>query len=223
MAARLSEWLSGPRSRALRRAQIGLRRSVLEIGAGHCVVTPELQRRARGPVVSIDISPSGAAVDSEAVAADGCALPFRDACFDLVFFQNTLLWIADFEAAIAEAVRVLAPAGVLVAIEPDYGGMIEHPDLGLQAMWVTGLTEVGGDPYIGRKLPAACQQHLQVHVELAHLPRRAEPDAARLLFDLPLHDTDRQKLDGIIKRLETSTGWQHFVHVPYFLIVAEKT
>ncbi|MFP3905061.1 MAG: class I SAM-dependent methyltransferase, partial [Armatimonadota bacterium] len=172
LAIRLSEWLSGPRSRALRRAQIGLRRSVLEIGAGHCVVTPELQRRARGPVISTDISPSSSRPESVGVAADGCALPFDDHSFDLVFFQNTLLWVADFETAIAEAVRVLTPGGSLVAIEPDYGGMMEHPDLGLQTMWITGLTAAGADPRMGRKLPAACQEHLQVHVELAHLPRR---------------------------------------------------
>lgn len=227
LARRLSEWLSGPRSRALRRAQIGLCERVLEVGAGHCVVTPELSRRAAGRVISIDVISTFAKTAQiqqlTGLTADGRALPFRDGSFDLVFFQNALLWIDDYQVAIAEAARVLAPDGSLVAIEPDYGGMIEHPDLGLKRMWMAGLTAAGADPLIGRKLPAACGEHLDVHVELAHLPRKAEPEAVKLLSDLPLNEEDRQRLGPIMNRLEASTGWQYFLHVPYFLIVAEKT
>ena len=53
-------------------------------------------------------------------------LPFADGAFDLVFCQFALLWL-DAAAAVGEVRRVLSPGGVLAAIEPDYGGMIEHP------------------------------------------------------------------------------------------------
>jgi SAM-dependent methyltransferase len=227
-AQALAEWLQGPRSRALRRAGIGLRESVLEIGAGHCVVTPELQRRARGEVVSIDIVaepfvstvPPGTA----AVIADAARLPFPENSFDLVFSQNTLMWVSRLEDPISEAARTLATGGVLVAIEPDYGGMMEHPDLGLRQLWTDGLSRAGAEPLIGRMLPSLCEQaRLDVWVELAHIPQSAETDAVELLDDLPLTVDEHARVDEARAKIASSSSvWSHFIHVPYFLIVAEK-
>ena len=111
----MAEWLQGPRSRALRRAGIGLRESVLEVGAGHCVVTPELQRRARGRVVAIDIAPhpfvSSIPDDAAGVCADLVRLPFAGGSFDLVFAQNTLLWVHHLPAAVGEAVGATKSPG----------------------------------------------------------------------------------------------------------------
>lgn len=224
----LSEWLAGPRSRALRRAGIGRRSHVLEIGTGHGVVTSELQRRVRGTVTCLDIDPTalrGVSVAGILKVASCCTLlPFRDASFDLVFFQNTLLWVSQLQSAVQEAARVLQSDGALVAIEPDFGGMMEHPDLGLQDLWLQGLTAAGADPRIGRKLPGACEAAgLDTWVELAHIPQPAEVEAVRLLYDLPLDNGQLQRARAIADRIAAKrTQWSVFIHVPYFLIVATK-
>jgi len=226
-AETLAGWLAGPRSRALRRAAIGLRDRVLEVGAGHCVVTPELQRRARGEVTCLDLDPEVLAATPEgvdAVCADCASLPFAPRSFDLVFFQNVLMWVPQLEQAVSEAARVLVAGGALVAIEPDYGGMMEHPDFGLRELWTDGLSLAGADPFVGRKLPGACEAAgLNVWVELAHLPQTADPEAVRLLEDLPLTPQQRERAQSVAARLPgASNRWAVFIHVPYFLIVATK-
>lgn len=227
-ARQISEWLAGPRSRALRRAGIGRRERVLEVGAGHCVVTPELQRRARGSVVALDCDVaairSAHLAHSRCIAGDARRLPFNSGSLDLVFFQNTLLWIPQIESAVHEAARVLAPQGALVALEPDYGGMMEHPDWGVRQLWIQGLSEAGADPFVGRKLPGLCEAAgLRTWVELAHIPQPAEAEALRLLDDLPLTDQQRQIAENVARAIEEAPGqWSFFLHVPYFLIVATK-
>jgi len=224
----LSEWLAGPRARVLRRAGIGLRRHVLDVGTGHGTVIPELKRRCRGNVTCLDIDIAalrGALPpDASAVAADCTRLPFRDASFDLVFFQNTLLWISQLQSAVQEAARVLQPEGALVAIEPDYGGMMEHPDLGLQELWLQGLAAAGADPRIGRKLPGACEAAgLDTWVELAHIPQPAQIDAVRLLDDLPLNKGQLHRARAIADRIAAGRAqWSIFIHVPYFLVMGTK-
>jgi len=226
-AQAIAGWLAGPRSRALRRAAIGLRDHVLEVGAGHCVVTPELQRRARGEVTCLDLDPKVLAATPEganSVCADCASLPFAPRSFDLVFFQNVLMWVPQLEQAVSEAARVLVAGGALVAIEPDYGGMMEHPDFGLRELWTDGLSRATADPCVGRKLPGACElAGLDVWVELAHLPQTADPEAVRLLEDLPLTPQQHEQAESVAARLQgASNRWAFFIHVPYFLIVAAK-
>jgi len=227
-ARQLAQWLAGPRSRALRRAAIGHRWHVLEVGAGHCVVTSELARRCRGQVIALDRRVDAlagcATPEVSFVAGDAQQLPLADASFDLVFFQNTLLWLADLQVAIAESWRVLESGGAVVALEPDYGGMMEYPDWGIRELWISGLSQAGADPLVGRKLPALCEAvGFQVWVELSHLPQPAEAEALALLNDLPLTDNQRQIAQNVRDYIESATGdWAVFLHLPYFLIVATK-
>ena len=224
----LSQWLAGPRSRALRRAAIGHRRHVLEVGAGHCVVTSELARRCRGRVTALDrranVLANCTTPGVSFVAGDAQQLPFADASFDLVFFQNTLLWIANSEAAIAESRRVLQSGGAVVALEPDYGGMMEYPDWGIRELWISGLSQAGADPLVGRKLPGLCEAAgFQVWVELVHIPQAAQAEALSLLDDLPLTDNQRQIAQNVRGYIERANGdWAVFLHVPYFLTVATR-
>ena len=223
----LAQWLAGPRSRALRRAQIGRRRRVLEVGCGHGLVTAELARRAAGPVVALDREPSAAragGVYCPAVAGDALRLPFREGSFDLVFYQNVLLWVANVEQAVAEAARVLQPGGVLVALEPDYGGMLEHPPLGLRKLWLVALARAGADPLVGRRLPAACEAAgLRPWVELTHLPQPATPEAVRLLEGLPLTPAEHETVHQAARQVgEKHSPWGVLLHVPYVMIVAER-
>jgi SAM-dependent methyltransferase len=74
--------------------------------------------RDRGAIVTaLDLSAtfvaaaSRAAPDIAHVRADGAALPFPDAAFDLVTAFMSVMDMADPDAAIAEAARVLRPGG----------------------------------------------------------------------------------------------------------------
>ncbi|MBM3471654.1 MAG: methyltransferase domain-containing protein [Armatimonadetes bacterium] len=226
---RLAEWLAGPRGRLLRRAQIGQRRRVLEVGCGHGFVTEELVRRVPGQVVALDrdIRPAASrgVPGAQLVRADAAALPFGDASFGLVLFQNTLLWVSDPRVAIEEATRVLLPRGCLLAIEPDFGGMIEYPpEIALQDVWLRALAACGADPLIGRKLPGMCERTgLEVWTELQGFPQPVGETTTGLLRGLPLTDHDETRVCRAEERLASRSGtWEPFVHVPYFLIAATK-
>ena len=51
--------------------------------------------------------------------ADACALPFRDGVFDSTFCVAVLQHVSRVETAVQEFARVTAPAGRVVAVEPD--------------------------------------------------------------------------------------------------------
>jgi ubiquinone/menaquinone biosynthesis C-methylase UbiE len=52
-------------------------------------------------------------------AADACHLPFRDGVFDSLYCIAVLQHIVDADAAVAEFARATAPAGQILAVEPD--------------------------------------------------------------------------------------------------------
>lgn len=221
----LAGWLEGPRSRLLRRAQIGLRQRVLEVGCGHGLVSAELARRAPGLVVALDhreeAARSGSAAGACGVAGRAEALPFGRWAFDLILCQNVLMWCADLEAAVRDLVRVLVPGGVLVALEPDYGGMLEYPPaVALRDVWEAALRRAGADPQVGRKLPEALEAAgLRVQVELLAQPRPVGTEALALLEDLALEEDERARVAEAARALGDSGGtWGALVHVPYVLV-----
>jgi SAM-dependent methyltransferase len=225
-----AEWLAPARARALRRAAIGQRKKVLDLACGFGTVTDELVRRAGGEVVALDCRRNVLAGDSEAfegagrICGDALRLPFADKSFDLVFCQFTLLWI-DTRAAIKEIQRVLQPGGVLVAIEPDYGGMMEYPpEIATRELWIDALTCAGADPCIGRKLPGMLGQ-AGWNVEVNLLDRVMQPSPVRfeLLGELPLSEGERKRLASIEAADATVEHSARVVHLPMFIIVGERT
>ena len=144
---------------------------------------------------------------------------------DLIFCQNVLMWVPDAHHAMAGLAQALQPGGVLVAIEPDYGGMIEHPpEVALRDIWLKALHDAGADPCIGRKLPASCEAAgLDTWVELQNIPRPPTSAATQLLLDLPLSDHDKARAREVARAIEQCAGtWTAFIHVPYLLVVATR-
>jgi ubiquinone/menaquinone biosynthesis C-methylase UbiE len=102
-----------------------LRGQVLDIGAGTGANLPHL-RRATG-LVAAEPDPAmrkrlarklpDAPLPVELSAAAAESLPFADRMFDAVVFTGVLCTVADPEAAVAEARRVLKPTGRLIALE----------------------------------------------------------------------------------------------------------
>ncbi len=230
LLVRQAAWLAPARARLLRRIAIARRRSVLELGAGYGAVTPELVRRAGGKVVALDHAVKALRKETtpfmgaHRVGGDAGYLPFASATFDLVFCQWTLLWIPHLSATVAEVWRVLAPGGVLIALEPDYGGLIEYPpEIVSRDLWVAAIGRAGGDPRVGRKLPELLeQQHFELRVDL--LNALQPPSLARFDFlrDLPLEDTARAQLTAIEQHATKLSGWSQVAHLPLFLITALK-
>jgi len=223
-----AKWLSPARSWLLKQANLPSRRSVLDLGCGFGVVTQELASQTGGRVVALDhnyaaLRATPAALrDSGPACADSAALPFADGCFDLVFSQLALLWMPQ-EPTLAEIRRIVQPGGALVAIEPDYGGLIEYPpEIALKELWIAGLQRAGADPQVGRKLPGALAQlGFEVQVELFN--EMTPPVGARfdLLRGLPLTSYEQKLLDKIEFQASRLSGpWQQVAHLPFVLITA---
>lgn len=219
LLARQSERLSGLRSRLLRRCGVAHLAPALDLGAGHGAVTPELSRRA-GLAFALDRRPEGlAGLRQPAIVADAEALPFADGSFGLVFAQCVFLWLRRPDAAAAEMARVLRDGGAVVAIEPDFGGLLEHPpEVALAEVWDAALRRAGADPHAGRALPARLVDlGLDVAVELLRGVGPVDRDRLELLAGLPLTEAERERIDrarrGPVPRL---------LHLPFVGVVATR-
>jgi SAM-dependent methyltransferase len=158
---RQAAWYAAHRRELYR--QLGIRRfrRILEVGCGSGVITAELAARVTRAVgTDVRAGPLGAARARESgasfIAADAARLPFESGAFDAVVTSFSLVWIADREAFLREAARVLAAEGFFVALaEPDYEGTLEYPEAASTREEVVRAVEGwGGDPVCGRKLPA---------------------------------------------------------------------
>jgi SAM-dependent methyltransferase len=225
---RQAAWLAPARARLLRRAGIAHRRSVLDLACGHGSVTGELTRRCGGNVVAVDCrkniltGQSARFAGATVLCGDAEHLPLANDTFDLVFCQFALMWM-DAPAVVREIRRVLTPGGVLAAIEPDFGGLIEHPpEIATRDLWLAALGRAGADPNIGRKLPALLGG-AGFHVSVDLLDRLMPPSPLRfdLLAGLPLNDEEKALLQSI-RRCDALLGdASQTVHLPMFLILAE--
>ncbi|MDW8324928.1 MAG: class I SAM-dependent methyltransferase [Anaerolineales bacterium] len=226
-----AKWLAPARARLLRRAAIARRGRVLDLGAGSGAVTGELVRRAGGAVTALDLAFAVLRADPAAfagagrVCADALRLPFPSLTFDLVFCQCALLWMQPAEVVLDEIARVLRAEGALVALEPDYGGLIEHPpEIAVRDIWIAALARAGADPFIGRKLPGQLEARgFRVRVDL--LPELRPPDPARFDFlrGLPLTAGEQTRVEQAAHADAQNSGRARVAHLPFCLITAFKT
>lgn len=222
-------WLAPARARLLRRAAIARRQSVLDLGAGTGAVTPELVRRSGGRVVALDrdvgalTAEPAAFAGAQRIVGDAAALPFADGAFDLVFCQCALLWM-PLAATLAEIHRVLQPEGVLIALEPDHGGLIEHPEAAAtRALWLAALQRAGADPCVGRKLPEALgAAGFRVRVELLSELHPPSPTRFELLLSLPLTAAERARVARLRDEQAGRFGDAVLAHLPFFLVTATR-
>ncbi len=225
------EALAPMRSRVLRRAGIAHRGRTLDIGAGVGVSTGELVRRARGPVVALDRRADALASIAndtvERVHADATEMPFADGSFELVLAQCVFLWNdAPARARIAaEIARVLGPGGVLVAIEPDHGAAMEHPEtIAVGDVWCAALERAGAEPRVGRMLPSELAlAGLSVRVELSPEPAPGDGSRFALLEGLPLSDAERARVERARAAEARLAPADAFVHVPFVFVTARAT
>lgn len=218
-----AEWLAPARARLLRGVGIAHRRRILDLGAGYGAVTGELVRRGGGLVVALDreLEALRQIATGHRVGGDAFCLPFAKASFDLVFCQCVLMWVGGgVEEAIAEIHRTLQPGGVLAALEPDYGGMIEHPpEIATRDLWLAALQRAGAEPHIGRMLPGLLErQGFQVQTRLLDELAPASPTRFEFLRTLPLTEAETTVLHHI-EQLPTPP---QVVHLPFMLVTAVR-
>jgi len=222
-------WLSQARSRLFRRVGIAHKRRILDLGAGHGAVTGELLRRSSGFVVAFDTNLvalcAGEGFEGAfQVGGDAACLPFSSASFDLVFCQCTLMWATPLTRVITELRRVLDSKGVLVAIEPDYGAMIEFPpQIESRDIWLSALMRCGADPRVGRRLPSELHSSgFDVKVFLFEQIDGASKERFAFLDGLPLSAEEADRLSEIRNSSSQLESWEELSHLPFFLIVAQK-
>jgi glycosyltransferase involved in cell wall biosynthesis/SAM-dependent methyltransferase len=110
---------------------------VLDIGCGGGQLLRSTESRGWLPF-GADLSGDACAVSTAAgvpaAQADATALPYRDACVDIVFALNLVDHTADPFRVIREAYRVLAPGGLLV---------IRVPNAAFHRAWVRAWSALG--------------------------------------------------------------------------------
>ncbi len=226
-----AQWLAPARSRLLRDCGIAHRQRVLDLGAGTGAVTGELVRRAGGKVVALDREIEALALSSDAlegawrVGGDARRLPFAAEHFDLIVSQCVLLWVSSVQSAIEDLWRVLQPGGALIALEPDYGGLMEYPPaIAARPLWLSALQRAGANPSIGRTLPSLlADQGFNVRVRLFETLQLPSLERFAFLRTLPLTPEERLALARIEDEAQAlQKPWTQVAHLPFFLISAIK-
>jgi len=209
-------------------AEIGKRKYVLDLGCGYGFIIPELKTRSSGMVIGVDQSFSALnalTTKSTVVCADASSLAFKNQVFDLVFSQNLLLWTSSPEAVARQVSRILMSGGVWVLFEPDYGGLMEYPpELETRSLWIQALKAAGGNPFIGRELPSLLHI-LGFSIRVEFLPRHYSPQSERFDFlsELPLSPDAAKSLNEIRRRSKEIDSLKQVAHLPYYLIIAERS
>ena len=132
---------------------------VLEIGSRIGIISQELREFSNAQITAIDsdhLMIAEAADNVKGVEffrASEDKLTMRDETFDIVLCHYFFLWKPKPFASLMEMIRVCKKDGYIVALaEPDYGGWIEHPDLGLGEFHRQVIKKHGGNPRLGRTL-----------------------------------------------------------------------
>jgi arsenite methyltransferase len=216
---------------------------VLEIGCGTGAISRALAARAEiGEVVGCDPSPRLLARARELAAGldglsftegDGRTLPFGDGGFDAVVVHTVLSHVPGPEGVVAEAFRVVRPAGALAVFDGDYATITlatgDHDPLQTCADAVAPAFI--HDPWVVRRLPAMLRSAGFEEVRLrSH--GYAQVDDPLYLLSLADRGADRLAVDGRIgpdlaaalkaearRRVETAT---FFGFIAYASVTARR-
>ncbi len=240
LLAQQARWLAPARSRLLRRAAIARRRRVLDLGCGCGAVAEELARCSGGRVVGVDCSRTAITGTVPLLASTKMGLsPLSASRNSSLRLRRTVAvsqrlvrhGVLPVRSAVDERPRrpcaksaaPLIPGGVLAALEPDYGGMIEHPpQIATRDLWLAALQRADADPYVGRKLPKLLAA-AGLRVDVALLDRLQPPSPLRfdLLAGLPLTQDENAALQRIRRADAELNDADRVAHLPMFLILAE--
>jgi SAM-dependent methyltransferase len=236
-----SMWFEDLRRKFYRMASIASALRVLEIGAGTCVMTPEIEERCRGLVLAADINPlalarggPGPSSTARKIVADGSRLPLKPSSMDAVVCQMLMLWVREPALLVEETRRVLRGGGTMIlCAEPDYGGALEYPaSCGIAGLIARKLSGEGADPMVGRKLLSFFPKEkweivdFQVH-PVAPQWQQADGDPVGRPASRVRREIEGIVDEDILARWETElagavSAGSYFGFVPHFGLLARK-
>lgn len=227
LARRQAEWLAPARQWLLQQADLAWRHSVLDLGCGFGSVTPELVAGADGPVVRWTSTGRRCTTIRRPSPEQSSPAPTPAVCLSPI---GTSIWCSASLPSCGCRWRQRCPRyaayscpAALVAIEPDYGGMIEYPpEIASQDLWIAALRQAGADPTVGRKLPGLLAKHgFTVKVELLN---RLSPPAPGTCRSAGWSAHQRSRRAGTRPHrppCATLTGpWEQIVHLPFVFVTA---
>jgi SAM-dependent methyltransferase len=188
----------------------------LEVGCGEGTNLVRLARQGRPFGVDRSVGrvrfAARAVPGAQLAAADAGALPFRDGVFASVLIRDLLHHVAEPGRAAAEAARVLAPAGILLVIEPNG----RNPLVALQARLVGAerglrtftqrsvLAALDGLPFVGHAVEMAQGlplRRLVLHYRFGWPALGRAPAVTRIL----------ERLERLGERLLPPARWSYIV------------
>ena len=157
------KWNEELRDYLYNKINIRYRKKVLEIGCGTGALLTELGSKFDLELCGMDINGDRLNIAKKELKQrnikaklyhmDILNNEFQDSDFDVIVTNCLFLWIRDLNKIFEEIYRILSDKGVLLIFaEPDYGGLIEHPNVNLKAALFSNLISEGADPEAGRKL-----------------------------------------------------------------------
>jgi len=168
--------------------------SVLDVGSGPGFLAAEMASEVgpMGRVSGIDISQTMLEMAQEkcsglSMAApidfqlgDATKLPFPNATFDAAVSIQVYEYVADVDAALSEARRVLKPGGRILVVDTDWDSLVWHgADPALTASVLSAWAEHLVDPHLPGTLTRRLSSHgftVQVHDAFAVLNPAYDPD-----------------------------------------------
>lgn len=117
----------------LRFVSAGVGTRHLDVGCGNGAVPLHMAREYGWAVTGLDVDPAqialaqtntGNLVGTEFLTGDATQLPFEDNNFDVVSSFRTTHHIPDWQAALAELVRVTKPGGYVVYVDLVFPGVV---------------------------------------------------------------------------------------------------
>jgi SAM-dependent methyltransferase len=159
-------------------------------------------------------------------------IPAADGVVDLVACELTFMWVEDQRGLVGEIHRVLVPGGcAVIAAEPDFGGVVDHPPAaGAHGLIAGLLRKNGADPEVGRRLrdlfrPDAWDTALTMHgIDPAPGPAGEGLEShVRAVREMIAEAVQASVLDRWERELrDASAAGTLLVHLPCFAMVARK-
>lgn len=160
--------------------------TLLDVGCGPGSITRGLaEHLAPGEVIGVDLAgealeaarqdaASRSIVNLRYEEASVYDLPFADASFDVVFAHQVLQHLGEPLTAIREMLRVLRAGGLIAVRDVDWETAAYWPRDPWIDRFIGGHLQTwaqnGGDPTIGRKLRALCNESGVEHLQVTAAP-----------------------------------------------------